>query len=427
MALKYTSYAIGYGAGIQVSGNLPLDIRTVVQNKSDLTNPATWAGNPVYHGLLVSVTSEKRVYMFIPAGGTGYDPTIESSWKKVGGSSSKIEVVTIKQYEASYNVPSTDPLNPGKTVALYGLHEIEFESEENDTAYVWYRADDPDNDENVVPDENANHETVLAEGTGIVVVNESVLSEGVYIKVTDIDEGIITYAKIDFDDLYDKIDNVSIRVNDISTAVDDLSTNVSRLGKAFIFRGGALYNSDTTVTPNTSNYLVKDEYDTPLDNLRGGDVYQTVEEEGDKEWVYVEDSSVAGHWVELGLALGGFVSSINVSTDDYINASAYERDANGAVKIDISLNVGSIDNATAANSSILATAYDVSTHLATVNASISELDEVIAHTITTMAETIGLNSSFGVDWNTSIGIQENISYKEAIEDIHEKFQWIIVN
>jgi len=66
MALKYNDFAKGYGGGFKISGALPVDIRQVVEYKSDLTSSATWTGTKVYHGLLVSVHSEHQVYMFSP-------------------------------------------------------------------------------------------------------------------------------------------------------------------------------------------------------------------------------------------------------------------------------------------------------------------------------------------------------------------------
>lgn len=358
MALKYTSYAIGYGAGIQVSGSLPLDIRTVVQNKSDLTNASTWAGNPVYHGLLVSVTSEKQVYMFIPANGTGYDPTVESSWKKIGSSNSKIEVITVDEYEAWYTVPSGT--HSGEKVALYGRH-IEDES------VLWWRADLPQSDPEALVLENegnVHHDINYAAEDGFVIDNASVSSAGTYIKVTDLDSNTVTYAKIDFSEIYNKINDVSVRVNDLSIYIADVSADLAKLGNAFVFRGTAYVNSSTT--PDTSNYLVDAEGHL-LPNLRGGDVYQV---DSTKEWVYVADSSIAGHWVELGLTLDGFITNVSVNTDSYLNATVSERDNTGKVTIDISAYIGSIDTATE-DASGLVTAYDVSLHLASLESKIS--------------------------------------------------------
>ena len=122
-------------------------------------------------------------------------------------------------------------------------------------------------------------------------------------------------------------------------------------------------NSDPTVTPDTSNYLVADEYDTPIPNLRGGDVYQTDE---DMEFAYVADSEDAGHWVELGPVLGGFIRSVSCHGDNYINIETIVSADNSNLTINVSANVTTIDDVTSDTTNHLVTALDVSNHLTAV-------------------------------------------------------------
>ena len=466
MALKYiNSKYLDYSGSLQVTTGVPLDVRAVVEHLSDLTTASTWYRNgtiqtqPIsYNGMLVAVEETNDIYMCI---NVSQITSLVNGWKKVTNAGINVSIVTIKKYDAYYNVPEGGQPNPGKSIALYDPHEIEFVSEESKTMIVWYRVDDPNNDENVVPDISATHNTIIAEANGQtkgVVINDE-LEAGVYLKVVNLDNGAVTYSLIDFTEIYEAINNavvamteyvdenietVTNTINDLSThvanidiVVEDISSNLSKLAQAFIFKGNALVNSDPTVTPDTSNYLVADEYDTPIPNLRGGDVYQTDE---DMEFAYVADSEDAGHWVELGPVLGGFIRSVSCHGDNYINIETIVSADNSNLTINVSANVTTINGVTSNTTNHLVTALDVSNHLTSVyqtidnvstnienlNSSIIETEEVIADTFVKMAQTIGMNSSFGVDWDPSTGFSQNITYKEAIENTIQKLQWVII-
>jgi len=81
MALSYNSFLIGQGQGFKITGNLPIDIRQVVNSIADLSKGETWAETPPYKGLLVATVSEGAVYMC-----KDFQGTTENSWIKVSGS-----------------------------------------------------------------------------------------------------------------------------------------------------------------------------------------------------------------------------------------------------------------------------------------------------------------------------------------------------
>ena len=151
MALKYiNSKYLDYSGSLQVTTGVPLDVRAVVEHLSDLTTASTWYRNgtiqtqPIsYNGMLVAVEETNDIYMCI---NVSHITSLENGWKKVTNAGINVSIVTIKKYDAYYNVPEGGQPNSGKSIALYDPHEIEFVSEESNTMIVWYRVDDPNND-----------------------------------------------------------------------------------------------------------------------------------------------------------------------------------------------------------------------------------------------------------------------------------------
>lgn len=65
------------GSNIEPRMAAPLDARTVVEYKTDLTNPSSYPY--CYKGMVVSVKNEGRQYML-----NGDDPTVMSNWIDAG-------------------------------------------------------------------------------------------------------------------------------------------------------------------------------------------------------------------------------------------------------------------------------------------------------------------------------------------------------
>lgn len=73
---------------INIDTNKPIDSRSVVEYKADLTKPATWS-NFQYTGMVVSVvkdadTSNNGLYMYIGAS-NNTDVALESNWVRLDG------------------------------------------------------------------------------------------------------------------------------------------------------------------------------------------------------------------------------------------------------------------------------------------------------------------------------------------------------
>ena len=81
-------------ASLEVLAGAPLDARTVVGTKADLTTAATF---PYYYvGIPVYVESESKIYVL-----TGADPTVEANWKEQGsGSSDDPIIISYADYQA---------------------------------------------------------------------------------------------------------------------------------------------------------------------------------------------------------------------------------------------------------------------------------------------------------------------------------------
>lgn len=95
----------------------------------------------------------------------------------------------------------------------------------------------------------------------------------------------------------------------------------------------------------------------------------------------------------------------NSSSADYLDASAAISSSTGTITIGVKVQ----DLSTAdADHKGLAKAEDVRQKL-------EEVEEVMAAANTAMADTLGLNSSYGVNWSEESGIESGTSYKEAIE------------
>ena len=81
-------------ASLEVLAGAPLDARTVVDSKSDLTTAATFSY--YYVGMPVYVIAESKMYVL-----TGSDPTVATNWKELGegsgggGSSSAVYTGTL--------------------------------------------------------------------------------------------------------------------------------------------------------------------------------------------------------------------------------------------------------------------------------------------------------------------------------------------
>lgn len=100
----------------------------------------------------------------------------------------------------------------------------------------------------------------------------------------------------------------------------------------------------------------------------------------------------------------------NSSSADYLDASAAISSSTGTITIGVKVQ----DLSTAdADHKGLAKAEDVRQKL-------EEVEEVMAAANAAMGDTLGLNSSYGVNWSAQSGIDPTATYKEAIEGAYEE-------
>lgn len=98
----------------------------------------------------------------------------------------------------------------------------------------------------------------------------------------------------------------------------------------------------------------------------------------------------------------------STSTGDYVTINAVKDTS--AVNVSVGVKVATLADASegGADFKALADARDVYERLA-------EVEEVMSTSVTTMAETLGMTSNLGVDWDSNSGIAAGTDYKTAIE------------
>ena len=127
MALKYSSNKANttWQASFHPAQNLPLDDRTVVEKKEDLTNVTTWgssAATKVYKGLQVFCEEDNNTYIFI--GDSISDISNTKSWKKRTG---------IIQVDSPSDIENIENPEIGEIVYIKNQDEYWYLKEDN----VW--------------------------------------------------------------------------------------------------------------------------------------------------------------------------------------------------------------------------------------------------------------------------------------------------
>ena len=78
---------LSLGAGLNITGQEPIDSRVTVEYESDLTLEDTWNGVGLYKGLTVSVQESGSLYVLMDRD----NYTSLSNWKKHGSDISEID------------------------------------------------------------------------------------------------------------------------------------------------------------------------------------------------------------------------------------------------------------------------------------------------------------------------------------------------
>lgn len=86
--------AINWGTGFNIQSQGPIDSRSIVEFKRDLTDPEIWNSEaPSYVGMLVSVLENSNLYIL-----TDSNFTIDDNWKEIGIDENIIkDVIKIKE------------------------------------------------------------------------------------------------------------------------------------------------------------------------------------------------------------------------------------------------------------------------------------------------------------------------------------------
>jgi len=127
-----------YNSGITLSNALyitstdPIDTRLVVQYKSDLTNSATWANNPLHHGIIVSVvgdsTSDNGVYFLRLK--NSYNQFGDPGWEKVGSGGCQFTIEDLSDQFSTINnkYSITNPLSSQTPLSVYYNGQRQFDN-----------------------------------------------------------------------------------------------------------------------------------------------------------------------------------------------------------------------------------------------------------------------------------------------------------
>lgn len=107
--------------------------------------------------------------------------------------------------------------------------------------------------------------------------------------------------------------------------------------------------------------------------------------------------------------------TLDTSTSDYVQTAATVDNTGRIISSSVGVIVGTLADASDGgdNYKALADARDVYERL-------TEVEQVIATAQTTMADTLGMESDFSVDWTSGLGFDEGDTYKDAIEKVAQK-------
>lgn len=290
---------------------------------------------------------------------------------------------------------------------------------------------------------------ITAADNSIGVNNTSIALAGDnYVSLTAVD-GIVTASIKD-----SALTKGSVHATDVSLAtkgyVDD---QIAALESALELKGEVASAASLDALRETGSkgdvYVATATFKYPADSdpstfIESGDlvIFKTDAAEGTPSEYFVVERNLDGA-VTAGAALDSShlvvgtgvqgVKTINVTAEDLETAIA---NANSALQtVDVSTSTGdyvvieSNKNASTANVSVgvitatLADASNGSVGLAMakdVYDELTKVEEVMATSVTTMADTLGLDPSLGVTWSAQSNIPSDATYKEAIEGAYEE-------
>lgn len=194
---------------------------------------------------------------------------------------------------------------------------------------------------------------------------------------------------------------------------------------------GYTYVATTTGEYNSSKFEVGDLIIVKADAVAGTPAEIIVVERNLDGAVTAGAALDSSHLV-VGTGAQG-IKTIGVTAEDLANAIA---NANNAlqtvtaststgeyVTIEVARNTSTANVSVGVITATLADASNGSTGLAMaedVYDELTKVEEVMATSVTTMADTLGLDSSLGVTWSAQSGIDPTATYKEAIEGAYEE-------
>lgn len=293
MALIYDQY-LNYSGGIYVETAAPLDIRTVVQNISELTTKSTWYTNydvstgtlTAYNGLIVYVEAEKCAYVCVNLKKVD---SLTEGWKKIGSdvelSGAAVIIVQdkdTKKYYESTDTAHENEITDGAVTANGAGHYLKLTIAQGDVIYIptsnlvdlsnYYTKTEIDTKIagiNQFKYEVAAELPEASESTLYILylipaqVDSSTNLQNIYdqyITVQQTEGEVTTYTwekigdtRVDFSDINSRLDNIDSSITNINSSISNINSSIVNINSSINTINTSIGNISSSITTiNTS-------------------------------------------------------------------------------------------------------------------------------------------------------------------------------
>lgn len=193
----------------------------------------------------------------------------------------------------------------------------------------------------------------------------------------------------------------TLSINDLNTAIANANSAIQGVNAA------AVQNSYVTISVENGNDTSTIDVSAILTVVDTSVALASVAETGS-----LVDAKAVKDFIDTQAADIKIQATLNSSTTNYVDASASVDESGRVITASVGVKTATLEDAS--NGSIgLAMAEDVYNELTAV-------EQTVATAITTMSNTVGLNSDYSVTWSTASGIATDTTIVKAIEEVAKK-------
>lgn len=283
MALKYEKQQyLNYAGGLQVTTSAPLDIRTVVENVTALTTPATWYKDGdestgisiVYNGLMVYVESEQCAYVCVDSTKV---TNLTEGWKKLGSdvelSGDAVEIVKTddNKYYESTDTAHENEITDSAVIANGAGHYLKLTIGQGDVIYVptsnlvdlsnYYTKNEIDTKIAAINQFKYEVATALPDASKdtlytlylIPAPADSSVQQNVYDQYITVQHGE-TYSwekigdtRVDFTGINDRLDSIDSSIANINLSIGNINTSIGNINSSITNINTSIGNINTSI------------------------------------------------------------------------------------------------------------------------------------------------------------------------------------